>query len=105
MQTNCLTEIFVERALERAKELDDILRDTGKVVGPLHGLPVSLKGALEATLLDTYCVTLNTWTDQFTMKGLETVMGESYWNRELSSSNESHQAMCQGLGNTPIETA
>ncbi|KAF8906245.1 amidase signature domain-containing protein [Gymnopilus junonius] len=54
--TNCLTEIFVERTLERAKELDDILASTGKVVGPLHGLPVSLK-------------------DQFTLKGLETVMG------------------------------
>ncbi|KJA17602.1 hypothetical protein HYPSUDRAFT_46228 [Hypholoma sublateritium FD-334 SS-4] len=54
--TNCLTEIFVERALTRAMELDDILRDTGKVVGPLHGLPVSLK-------------------DQFKIKGLETVMG------------------------------
>ena len=51
MQTNCLTEIFVERALERAKELDDILRETGKVVGPLHGLPVSLKGALETLLV------------------------------------------------------
>ncbi|PPQ76253.1 hypothetical protein CVT26_008288 [Gymnopilus dilepis] len=54
--TNCLTEIFVERALERARHLDEILAKTGKVVGPLHGLPVSLK-------------------DQFTMKGLETVMG------------------------------
>ncbi|KAJ3501673.1 hypothetical protein NLJ89_g9232 [Agrocybe chaxingu] len=54
--TNCLTEIFVDRALERAKHLDDVLAKTGKVVGPLHGLPVSLK-------------------DQFTMKGLETIMG------------------------------
>ncbi|KAH0581238.1 hypothetical protein H2248_012353 [Termitomyces sp. 'cryptogamus'] len=54
--TNCLTEIFVDRALKRARELDDILIKTGKPVGPLHGLPISLK-------------------DQFTMKGLETVMG------------------------------
>ena len=43
-QTNCLTEIFIGRALERARELDDILQKTGKVVGPLHGLPISLKG-------------------------------------------------------------
>ncbi|KAE9396678.1 general amidase [Gymnopus androsaceus JB14] len=58
--TSCLTEIFVERALQRAKELDEILKITGKVVGPLHGLPISLK-------------------DQFTMKGLETIMGYVAW--------------------------
>ena len=54
---NCLTEIFVERALARAKELDDRLKQTGKVAGPLHGLPISLK-------------------DQIAIKGLETTMGE-----------------------------
>lgn len=57
LQTNCLTEIFVDRALARAKEVDDHLKVTGKVVGPLHGLPVSLK-------------------DQFSIKGLETIMGK-----------------------------
>lgn len=56
VQTNCLTEIFVDRALERAAWLDEQLKSTGKVVGPLHGLPVSLK-------------------DQIRIKGLETVMG------------------------------
>jgi amidase len=55
-QTNCLTEIFIDRALERAAWLDEQLKSTGKVVGPLHGLPVSLK-------------------DQIRIKGLETVMG------------------------------
>ncbi|KAK7047326.1 hypothetical protein VNI00_006557 [Paramarasmius palmivorus] len=53
--TNCLTEIFIEKAIQRAKELDAILEKTGKVVGPLHGLPISLK-------------------DQFAIKGLETIM-------------------------------
>lgn len=57
---NCLTEIFVERALARAAELDDALRKTGKVVGPLHGLPISLK-------------------DQLCVKGLETTMGYVSW--------------------------
>jgi hypothetical protein len=56
VQTNCLTEIFIDRALERAAWLDEQLKSTGKVVGPLHGLPVSLK-------------------DQIRIKGLETVMG------------------------------
>ncbi|CAG7929407.1 unnamed protein product [Penicillium olsonii] len=41
--TYCLTEVFFEKALERAKELDEILSKTGRRVGPLHGLPVSLK--------------------------------------------------------------
>lgn len=41
--TSCLTEIFFDKALARAKELDEILQKTGKPVGPLHGLPLSLK--------------------------------------------------------------
>ncbi|KAL5592810.1 hypothetical protein FOBRF1_013118 [Fusarium oxysporum] len=41
--TNCLTEIFFSKAIERAKKLDEHLRATGKVTGPLHGLPISLK--------------------------------------------------------------
>ncbi|KAF5311010.1 hypothetical protein D9619_007734 [Psilocybe cf. subviscida] len=54
--TNCLTEILTDRALDKAKHLDEVLEKTGDVVGLLHGLPISLK-------------------DQFTMKGIETVMG------------------------------
>ncbi|KIJ61538.1 hypothetical protein HYDPIDRAFT_183162 [Hydnomerulius pinastri MD-312] len=54
--TNCLTEIFVERALDRAKEVDKYMAEHGKPIGALHGLPISLK-------------------DQFDMKGLETIMG------------------------------
>lgn len=41
--TNSLTEIFFEEGFERAKQLDDHLATTGKVIGPLHGLPVSVK--------------------------------------------------------------
>ncbi|KAI0727609.1 general amidase [Fomitopsis betulina] len=58
--TNCLTEIFVDRALARAKEVDDFLAARGIPMGPLHGLPISLK-------------------DQFTLKGLETIMGYAGW--------------------------
>jgi len=42
-QVNCALEFFPEMALARAKELDEILKKTGKPVGPLHGLPISLK--------------------------------------------------------------
>ncbi|KAK0371726.1 hypothetical protein CLIM01_10932 [Colletotrichum limetticola] len=44
--TSCLTEIFFEEGIERARWLDRQLRETGKVVGPLHGLPISLKDSL-----------------------------------------------------------
>ncbi|TID18002.1 hypothetical protein E6O75_ATG10647 [Venturia nashicola] len=41
--TNCLTEIFFEQAVERALALDDYLDKVGSPMGPLHGLPISLK--------------------------------------------------------------
>ncbi|KAF2672715.1 amidase [Microthyrium microscopicum] len=40
---NCLTEIFFDQALERAKELDEYYEKNKKTIGPLHGLPISLK--------------------------------------------------------------
>ncbi|TVY13923.1 Acetamidase [Lachnellula arida] len=42
--TNCLTEIFFEEAIQRARDLDRV-RDAHPEapLGPLHGLPVSLK--------------------------------------------------------------
>ncbi|KAI0639369.1 general amidase [Trametes polyzona] len=57
---NCLTEVFIDKALRRAAELDAYLKEHGTVVGPLHGLPISLK-------------------DQFPIKGLETTMGYAAW--------------------------
>ncbi|KAG2044807.1 general amidase [Suillus americanus] len=65
---NCLTEIFIDRALARAAELDDHLRKTGEVVGPLHGLPISLK-------------------DQLCIKGLETTMGYVSWIGQYAEKN------------------
>ncbi|KAK2741577.1 hypothetical protein FQN57_005560 [Myotisia sp. PD_48] len=41
--TNCLTEVIIEEGLKRAQFLDNYQRRTGKVIGPLHGLPISLK--------------------------------------------------------------
>lgn len=40
---NCLTEIFFDDALERAKRLDKHLEEQGFPIGPLHGVPISLK--------------------------------------------------------------
>merc|ERR1712000_651575 len=43
---NCLHDFFPDAALARAKELDQYLAEHGKPVGPLHGLPISLKDQL-----------------------------------------------------------
>jgi Asp-tRNA(Asn)/Glu-tRNA(Gln) amidotransferase A subunit family amidase len=40
---NCLTELLPSRATTRAAELDRHIAATGKPVGPLHGLPISVK--------------------------------------------------------------
>lgn len=51
--TNCLTEIFFDRALERAKELDAYFERTGRPFGPLHGLPISVKDSFDIVGLDS----------------------------------------------------
>lgn len=43
---NCVTEFLPEMAFEQATFLDNYLKETGKTIGPLHGLPVSLKDFL-----------------------------------------------------------
>jgi amidase len=43
IQTNCITELLPERALVRAKELDDYFTQHNRPTGPLHGLPISVK--------------------------------------------------------------
>ncbi|KAL2841869.1 amidase signature domain-containing protein [Aspergillus pseudoustus] len=54
--TCCLTEIFFDQAIARAKELDRHLAETGKPIGPLHGIPISLK-------------------DSFNVKGIQSTLG------------------------------
>ncbi|KAG9001108.1 hypothetical protein FRB90_011681 [Tulasnella sp. 427] len=81
--TNCLTEIFIERALDRAQQLDDFLKTNGRTVGPLHGLPISLK-------------------DQFCMKGLETIMGYVSWIGTVSDHDAAIVEILYELGANPF---
>ncbi|KAH7346303.1 amidase [Rhexocercosporidium sp. MPI-PUGE-AT-0058] len=57
---NCLHEIFFDAAIADAQKLDDYYAEHKKPIGPLHGLPVSLK-------------------DQFHVKDVETTMGYIGW--------------------------
>ena len=41
-----MTELLPEKALARAKFLDDYLKQHGKPYGPLHGLPISVKESI-----------------------------------------------------------
>ncbi|KAI4727784.1 acetamidase [Aureobasidium sp. EXF-10728] len=61
--TNCLSETLFPEALERAKALDDHLQKTGKPVGPLHGLPVSLKDNFNIIGKDS-TIGFVAWVDQ-----------------------------------------
>ena len=55
MQTNCLTEIFFDNAIERAKRLDQEYdpKSSQKPLPPLFGLPVSLKDSYQVAGYDT----------------------------------------------------
>ncbi|KAJ6028561.1 hypothetical protein N7540_004137 [Penicillium herquei] len=57
---SCLHEIFFDAAIEDAKQLDAYFAQHKAPIGPLHGLPISLK-------------------DQFHVKGVETTMGYVGW--------------------------
>ncbi|KAH1280459.1 hypothetical protein KXV18_001401 [Aspergillus fumigatus] len=55
--TRCLTEPLFPSAIQRAQQLDSILQRTGKPVGPLHGLPVSVKDCFRIKGVDS-CIGL-----------------------------------------------
>ncbi|KAJ5681644.1 uncharacterized protein N7477_001584 [Penicillium maclennaniae] len=40
---NFATEFLADEAIARAKELDEYYQRTGKLIGPLHGVPISVK--------------------------------------------------------------
>eukprot|EP01124_Arcella_intermedia_P010454 TRINITY_DN1695_c0_g1_i4.p1 TRINITY_DN1695_c0_g1~~TRINITY_DN1695_c0_g1_i4.p1 ORF type:complete len:585 (-),score=128.72 TRINITY_DN1695_c0_g1_i4:541-2295(-) len=46
-ETNCITEVLMETALARAKQLDQHYADTNELIGPLHGLPISIKECIQ----------------------------------------------------------
>ncbi|KAH8173611.1 amidase domain-containing protein [Sarocladium implicatum] len=63
---NCLTEICYDEALELAQKQDAHFKETGKVVGPLHGLPISVK-------------------DHVNVAGLRSTLGYCSWADNIAS--------------------
>ncbi|KAJ7121254.1 amidase [Mycena crocata] len=54
--TNCVTEVLFEHARKRARDLDTEFGKTGRLTGPLHGVPISVK-------------------DQYNIEGYDTTIG------------------------------
>ncbi|KAM0418792.1 hypothetical protein ACHAPT_012302 [Fusarium lateritium] len=56
--TCCLTQWFMDEAIAQARQLDEYLAEHGKPVGPLHGLPISIKEhmAIAGTLSSQGCL-------------------------------------------------
>ncbi|EGG01371.1 uncharacterized protein MELLADRAFT_50128 [Melampsora larici-populina 98AG31] len=53
VETNCLTEIMFESALDQASKLDEEFERTGIIKGRLHGIPISLKDQIDLQGLDS----------------------------------------------------
>uniref|UniRef100_A0A8H7N1B3 Amidase domain-containing protein n=1 Tax=Bionectria ochroleuca TaxID=29856 RepID=A0A8H7N1B3_BIOOC len=66
-KTNCLTEVLFEEALNEAKKLDKYFSEHVKLVGPYHGVPITLK-------------------DQFNVKGYDSTIG--YVGRSFKPAEE-----------------
>ncbi|KAE8390291.1 Acetamidase [Aspergillus alliaceus] len=66
--TNCTHDFFPELALAQARDLDAYFERNKKPVGPLHGLPISLK-------------------DQLRVKGTETFMAYISWLNKPDTSD------------------
>ncbi|KAL7777127.1 hypothetical protein CFE70_007550 [Pyrenophora teres f. teres 0-1] len=77
---SCLTEIMFEEAIARAKECDDVLEKEGRVMGPLHGLPISLK-------------------DSFNVRGVQATLGYvSFLSHPPAASNSILVTILHSLG-------
>ena len=82
LKTNCLTVIMFDDAIKRAKELDAEYQKTGKVTGPLHGLPISLK-------------------DNFNVTGYPSSVGFCSWAEEIMQQDSTIVTTLRSLGAVP----
>lgn len=76
---NCLTEICFDEALEAARKLDKSFNATGKLQGPLHGLPISIK-------------------DHVNVAGLRSTLGYCCWADNIPSEDSVLVKALKGAG-------
>lgn len=75
-----MTEHFFQRAIDRAHFLDEYLHREKKPLGPLHGLPISIK--------DSFCV-----------EGIQSTVGYvAFLEKEPASQNSAIVDMLLNLG-------
>ncbi|KAM0339375.1 hypothetical protein ACHAPU_010940 [Fusarium lateritium] len=77
--TNCLSETCFDRALQTARHLDAHFAKTGTPIGPLHGLPISLK-------------------DNFNLKGLDSTVGFTSHVGDPAMSDSALATLLQNAG-------
>lgn len=83
-RTNCVTEVNIQQALVRANELDRYFEQTGELIGPLHGVPMSFK-------------------DMYHIRGLPLTIGfTSYLSKSNSSDSASLVLIAEHLGAVPF---
>ncbi|KAN0066365.1 hypothetical protein ACQY0O_000459 [Thecaphora frezii] len=84
LRTNCITEVNLEQALIRANELDRLFQETGKLVGPLHGVPVSIK-------------------EHYNVKGVPLSLGFTSWfSKSVPTESASVVLLAEHLGAVPF---
>ncbi|KAK7970144.1 hypothetical protein PG996_001421 [Apiospora saccharicola] len=78
--TNCLTETMFDEAIKRGEFLDEYLESHGKPLGPLHGVPISLK-------------------ESFDCAGVQSTMGlVSYLDKPVQTEHGVTASIVQNLG-------
>ncbi|KIJ62913.1 hypothetical protein HYDPIDRAFT_182577 [Hydnomerulius pinastri MD-312] len=78
-KTNCVTEVLFEDARKQANELDKEFESTGKLRGPLHGIPMSFK-------------------DQYEITGYDATIGFTHWANKPCTKNAFVVAQCRKAG-------
>ncbi|KAG8754486.1 hypothetical protein FRC14_005020 [Serendipita sp. 396] len=80
---NPITEVLFSEAIEQAKALDEEFQRTGKLKGPLHGVPVSIK-------------------DQFDIGGVDSTIGFSAWSNKPAEKDAGAVQAIKRAGGIPI---
>ncbi|KAG2365968.1 amidase signature domain-containing protein [Suillus spraguei] len=80
--TACLMDFFMDEGIRQAQQLDEYFQKEGKVIGPLHGLPISVKGhfPLKGTVgCGGFLVNMETSTEDCDMTSILRSLGAVFY--------------------------